>query len=216
MAVLVNGDTLRVTVCCYTPTQIGLNVLYYTIDTPVGAPTDAQFATAMDTLMAGPYIAHMPSVANYRGVMVQILTGGAQTSAVSVAGAGAGTAGATLAPSQTCGIISKRGALALRTNRGRGYIPFPGSIFVTAAGAPTAGHLVALGGIANAWGPVHTALVVGAGTLNATMKLATFTTIPGGPPILSSTLSVTTLVPRERFGTQRRRGQYGAQNVLPF
>lgn len=209
--VLQNGDLVKVRHVCYTPTQIGVNVLYYRVlAAPVGAVSDFDVAASTNMARGGLYKALISTMARFRGVGVQIVIPGVSPpEQVDVTQDGVGTSGTTLAPTQSSGIITKLTAISQRYARGRIYVPFPSTDDMTAAGAPTAGYLAALLTLANDLDDVET-VVVGAASVVLTPVVRSLSVAHPG------TYTITTCVPRAKFGTQRRRGQYGRINVLPF
>jgi hypothetical protein len=203
-------DHVQVRVVCYTPTQISVNVLDYVVRSPVitfGA-TLQEMATAISATLGPDYKAWMPSVARYRGVSVQDLTNPVSVPYVSFANDGPGTNGATLAPTQTTGIIQKKTLSGGRANRGRIYAGFPSQANLTATGGMSAGGLGLLANIQDAIDTSQT--IVGAG---GTTNLDLVVWHRGGA--FNYTL-VNQLVALGEWATQRRRGQFGRINLPPF
>lgn len=209
---LINGDIVKIRTCCYTPTQIGINVHYYRVLTaPTGPVTDLEVAVAVEDNFDNLYKACISSDASWRGIGVQLIspTLPYPVEQVSVAQAGIGTGAAGLLATQTCGIITKLTAYAARYARGRSFIPFPAIDAVTAAGAASAGYLAVLTTLANELDDLQTIVGV-AGTVILTPVIRSLTVAnPGTTP-------VTVCKPSTKLGTQRSRGQYGKPNALPF
>jgi len=205
------GDVYKARFCCYTPSQIGLNVTHWvvTAETGVGA-SHAEIADKFNTEFAADYKAVISSNASYRGVgitKVLPLPVSAETANVTADGFGAG--GLNLAPTQSSGIITIKDGLAGRAHRGRIYIPFPSADSVDPAGAPTivyrANMLTLMGEFANVQ-------VCGVGANTTTLVLGLYHRLPAPP---TATIIAQLSVPA-KFATQRRRGQYGKTNVVPF
>lgn len=203
-------DHVQVRVVCYTPTQISVNVLDYVVRSPVitlGA-TLQEMANALANTFNPDYAAFMPSVARFRGVSVQDLSTPVSVPYTNVAHDTPGTNGATLAPTQTAGIIKKRTLSGGRKNQGRIYIGFPSQANIAASGGMNGAGLALLVNIRDTIDVSQT--IVGAG---GTTTLDLVVWHRGGP--FDYTL-VSTMEPEDAWATQRRRGQYGRLNSVPF
>lgn len=214
---LVDGDILKCRNVCYTASQIGVNVYYMIVDNVVALPTDQDVATALSGLFHAEYKACLYNGAAWRGVGVQrVLPGPVQAEQTSVVNDGVGTAGANALATQTSGLLGGYTELAGRHYRSRMYIPFPAVADATAAGAPTAGYVARLANISLAFLPAN-AIVGAAGTCSVELAVRSFfLNDPPTVPSLEEFWPIRQLVPRPRWATQRRRGQFGAANVLPF
>ena len=210
---IVNGDTIRCRVICYTPSQISVNLLHYKCTNLVGAPTDQDI---VDSVATGWGIAYKPALgtaSRYRGVGLQIVTGGARLEVVNIASDGQGTGNVGVGPTQTSAVLKKKGALATRKNRGRLYFPFPAVNDFNVDGSMVGAYKTLMTTVATAFGPQLLGIGTGGRTVTLDMVLATYI---GSPPILTSTLNVLTFAPTGLWGTQRRRSEYGKHNTLPF
>lgn len=208
------GDVLRVQVYTYTSSQIAINTTYWLSVNSTGAgakPADA--AVVFDNLFAPLYKLWLSAAARYRGVSVQSQAVPRPVPSTSIINDGVGLGTANISPTQVSGLISWYTTLAGRHNRGRIYVGFPDAVFQTADGGLTAGGLTRLTNIAASYGSTPTVTSTapaGTDTFALVVRAAT-----GTPPIISYT-AVVNGVPRNRFATQRRRGQFGRTNTLPF
>jgi hypothetical protein len=126
----------------------------------------------------------------------------------SVVGTGVGGAGTVPLPKQVAGVLGLYTPFAGRTMRGRVYVPFPVEADNELQGVPSAAYVTRLASL----GTFYTTpqIVTGPGTSSGTMR-AVITRPPYATwgAIISSS-------PKPRWGTQRRRGDYGAANRAPF
>lgn len=205
------GDILEATCLCFQGNQAGINLLHYYV-TSVTTPgaTLTQIVTRMDGIFTFTIKPLLCNLATYRGVGLANVSGARTNMVVSVAGAGAGTGGATAVPTQVRGLISWYATVAAGPRyRGRSYIPFPPQAALLASGDPTAGYTAALANHSiSLAGPIVT--VNGAGSTTVQLCIAHRKDIP-----ISAAL-VTVLNARAKFATQRKSGQYGRANVAPF
>lgn len=204
------GDLLQQRAVCSTVTQVGMNITgWYVSAIATGGATVNEIALAEDALYAPLYKAVLGNAATYRGVGYTNVVPPRTIEYVGNANAGAGTAGVTLAPTQTRGLITFQGVSAGPRNRGRIYIPFPASVFLNPDGSPTTGYITLLGNLRNAYAASHT--IVGAG--------GTTTIIPAilhRPYAVGNYTTVFATYVRTKWGTQRRSGMYGRPNIPPF
>lgn len=216
------GDNWKVVVCCYTPTQISLNNFYLqTLSEGANPPTAAAVAEAVDAVMAPLYKPWMSSLASYRGVAASKVAIPLPAPVAAISRDGPGTGTAFLAPTQTSGLISFKTGFAGNHYRGRVFPGLPDNNFVTATGALSAGGLAVLVPLASAYLTLFSAVDIvapfGAGVLALTVRNAFQTDPPVDPPVFTIGYErVVATFARSRFATQRRRGQFGRTNVLPF
>lgn len=212
MAVLkpVAFDHVQVRVVCYTPSQISENVLDYVVRSPVitlGA-TLQEIASAIATTFHTDYKAFMPSVARFRGVSAQELSNPVSIPYTDSTKDGPGVNGALLAPTQTSGLIRKQTLSGGRSNRGRIYIGLVSQANIAGTGGMNGAGLTLLDNIKDTIDVAQT--IVGAG---GTTTLDLVVWHRGGA--FNYTL-VSQLVAASEWATQRRRGQFGRTNVVPF
>jgi len=205
------GDYYTLTTCCYTPDQIGLNRTYWkqTAITAAGV-TDAEAADAFDNTFHATYKAWMSASAKWRGVSWRKVAIPTPLAATSITRDGVGTAPQGNLPTQVSGIITLRTPVA--KGRGRVYPPFPSVEWKLVGGGMTAAGAVALAQISALYAAPN--VVLGAGG-TATYELQVYWKgLPG--PIFYGFDPVVQVATRDRFATQRRRGQFGRINTLPF
>lgn len=204
------GDRLRVRIVCANANQIAENILFYRCSlTTLSSVTLVEVAEAIDILVEAEYKAIMSTDAIYRGVGVQSyfplpLSNEAHTAA----NAGPGTNASISLPLQVAPVLRKTTNYGGPSGRGRIYTPFPPGAAVTTDGAMSPTYLTALENLAAVY-PL-TLFVVGAGgTARFEMGLQSRTNPTAFPEILD-------IIAVGLFGTQRRRGQYGRGNLVPF
>lgn len=203
------GDLVRSRIVCATADQIGENVLLYQCATvATGGCTLAEMASAIDTLVFAQYIAAISIFANYRGVGCQNTDPPISTEYTTSANAGPGTVNFPLAPTQTSAILRKQSSQGGPAGRGRLYLPFPAVNAFANDGSMTAGYLALAQAVAAV---IPTILVVTGATGTSTFDLVLVTRGSTNPNRLVDTVTAVGL-----WGTQRRRGQYGRKNVIPF
>jgi len=209
MATSVNiGDLLEIKTFCVHAEQVGLNVHHYIVENITGSVTDYEVATAFDSAVSLLLRSMMASDSEYAGTTCQILNGSPPPVPVfSVGSAGAGTLGSVSLPTQTCGLITFTSQLIGRANRGRRYIAFPAADALDTDGTPIAAQVSNLDSLATVLLSVFP-IVGGSGTISATLCI-------GRKPSLTFTRLTGKRV-LKRWATQRRRGNFGAANKLPF
>jgi hypothetical protein len=213
---------------CNALQQIGINTVYYQVIAKAGTgASDAEIALAQDNGVAAFYKALMANVSGWRGVSVQWLTSGDQilvprNPVVSIANAGLGTYGTANLPANVSYVIGAQTANAGPAWRGRIYPFFPSVNGSDPNGEMTAAAEVLLAQLANAF--ATPTLAGGGGNTNTLMPvLAHVKTkrVPPAPPLPAVPAiyiwqPIIDWLPRQKFGTIRRRGQYGRLNPLPF
>lgn len=209
------NDMIQVRVCCYSSTQIALNILHYRVVALVNTGLDLQqIATFLSLRFSNIYKAVMSNQTKYRGVGVSNLSPPRTVEYVDVANDGPGLGTLGTAPTQTSYLLRLRGNLAGRKGVGHVYPGFVRSDYVTVAGNLTALGLADLRTIAEDIGPELTCQQGNDSTLlalnirNADVNVPLPQT-PQGTPVY-------TIYPSPIFATQRRRGSFGANNLPPF
>jgi hypothetical protein len=203
------GDVYEVRLVTHTATQVGLNVRHYrvSLSTPPEPSPDA-IAADIDGAMAPLYKPALSVQANYRGVgarKIRPLPPGPE--GISIANAGPGTSPGSMLPPQTAGVISLRAIIGGRANRSRIYVPFPSEDENVDNGLPAASYLITLNSIGGAW-LGNRVVTVGLGSI--TLVPVVFHRVPG------TTTDLAFETERPVWGTQRRRGGFGATNPVPF
>jgi len=205
------NDILQVRIVGFenTDTQLGVNVLHYqVIAITGGVPTGLDCAISMDGLVKVAYKAFMGANANYIGVGVsRIFPLPRLVEDTTRASTGAGTGGANLLPLQVSGLVKFQSTQAARHGRGRCYPFFPSAAWADADGKMNAGGQAAVAAIRTAI-PQAWAMANGGNSANLSQILwdRVNHVARGVAATFSSNL----------FATQRRRGQLGRTNVVPF
>ena len=172
------------------------------------ADTRQALATAIDAALFTAWKFILSNEATYRGVGVKrILPLPATIESFTIVNAGIGAAASTALPKQTAGVISLRTAFAGRAFRGRSYFPFPSEIDNLANGLPGPSLVTSLN-------TIGTILIASRAVTNGATS-ETWT-----PVVYHRNLGTTDVlvaaIGRSIWGTQRRRGDFGQQNVSPF
>lgn len=206
---LVVNDICEAILATFVDGQTSITKLHYTVSTVGGSPaTTADAAQAVDGAFTAVLKQLIFNDADYRGVSFQRLWPGPVAIADIYTGtAGAGSAGATGLPKQSCGLITWRTGLIGRPFRGRTYMPFPASAADTGDGLPTAAYVTLLGTFAVNY---LTPLAISASGRTATLVPAIY------HRALHTADRILTSLQRTAWATQRRRGDYGRANPPPF
>lgn len=196
--------------------QASINVINYRVPSVTGvATTDQDMANYLDLQMASVYKPLIYNAANYRGVQVAILGVTPRPATVfSNTHAGAGTAGATGLPRQTCGLVSYQTALGGRRFRGRTYLPFPTTADNQTNGTPTPGYLTLLTNWLAQLFASNT--VPNAGATGSAAILPVLNHRAGKTPIPATVTDITHSTVSPSWATQRRRGSFGRANSVPI
>lgn len=208
------GDMLESRSCQYTNNQIALNVLHWKVTgVTSGGLTLASIAAQFDTNWFFSYKLWMSPDSSWRGVGVRNLTAPRTTEFASIAHDGVGTGGGQNLPTQTSGVLSTFTGLGGRKGHGRFYPGFPASTYADAQGEQNAAGSLQLAQIAAV---INVSEVLSVGPTSTTVQMVVRNKdLPGPPPVPQGT-DVRSIITRLIFGTQRRRGQYGRPNALPF
>lgn len=208
------NDIYKVRIVCNTDTQIGMNVTYWK-EVLTGDPVvpALSFALALDAILAPLYRGFMSPDALYRGLDCQLISPTVGLAFTSVGNTGAGSAGGANIPQQVSGLLAWKSVPASRASRGRTYIPFPSTSFSDPTGYMLPAGQAALDAIRAAL--VATCVVPGA-TIPSQYQMVHRQKTGAGPPPTFSYNTIVEGLSRDRFATQRRRGQYGRRNLPPF
>lgn len=203
------GDILEMRVLCVSGDQIGVNVRHYRVNTEVAPiPTHLDIANSLDNVFAPLYKEVLSSLATFRGIGIhKVFPLPPTVEAQSTLNVGPGLRTGDILPSQTSGVVSLRTALAGRRFRGRAFIPFPAEVSNDAAGVPNGAYQINLGLIMNA-------LIA---SRNVNVGLGSVGLVPViYRRIAHTSTDIQTGIARTIWGTQRRRGSFGAANIPPF
>ena len=213
MAVFTAGDKVITRVVCYTDTQLGINRTFGQVTNVVGAGVSAAaVAAAISANVQADYKDAMSSVAKFRGVGLRNLTTLA-VEGTAIADDGFGASVFPILPTQVRGLIAYGTSFIGARGRGRHYIPFPSSDLQTNSGGPTNAYVAILNRIGSNWSAPLT-VTVGASTVTIEWGLAVWTTPSHQLPTFIRPFN--SRAARQKFATQRRSGQYGRVNTLPF
>jgi len=204
------SEVLRITYVTQMDNQAGLNNQYYQVTTVTGLGcTLDQIAVAAGNTVGGLYAPLLTSVAEYRGVIVHAFQAIPQPAPGLAPDPTPGASGDDPLPGQVAGIITFTTEFAGPGGRGRIYVPFPDETDNDVDHRPTA-----------TW--------ITAATNLATFLATPFSTTDGGnqtictpgiwhrPPLAEPSFrEITGWIVRSRWGTQRRRGDYGRTNLPP-
>ena len=209
------GDLLEVRTACITPSQLSMNVMHFYVVTNEGGGMDiATAATQLEGRFAGDYKNLMPPTAAWRGLGVCNLMFPRSREATSTILAGPGLTGANLMPSQSSYLIKFNALPAGRRYQGRIYPGFISDANVADNGHLTIGGVAFLSALADLMFP---AIVLTDDARILTIKLAIRhpNVIIGGIPTPQFS-EVVAIAAGTKIATQKRRGQYGKTNTIPF
>lgn len=208
MAEYILNQYVEIKAYTYLDNQLGINVHYGYLDAMTAGPVASAAGTnAISTYMAGLLKPIITSAALYLGVSVRQSGGGIAgpwATVWSKTAQGYGTGGADPLPKQATGLFTKITPIGGRSGRGRTYVPFPSTTDCEPDGNPTAAYIVKLNSYATAVSNVRPI----PGLFDIRFGLMRWNT-------LASFKAVTDYSSRDRFATQRRRGDYGRVNAIP-
>lgn len=202
------GDIYEVKILSFQGAQLGINIRHYRVASITGAqPSDNAIRDRMDAVFLAQYPNLFGPSTNYLGTTVRKIW--PLPVLLETTRAGVSVAGTTLGdnlPKQTAGVITLRTTLAGRSNRGRLYTPFPTEASNDADSTPTAAYLQTLQLLGLL---LISSVVVTSGGNSATLDPGIWRRGPKTFTIWS------TFLERDKWGTQRRRGDYGRPNLIP-
>ena len=205
MALLLPGMIVETAAVCHTTTQVGVNTMAMRIISNAGGvTTDLDLAADLSDWLADGYTQFMSVNSVYSGCRVQIKKPVEFVSVFSSTGSGPGSATGADLPTQVTGVITKQTVQAGRKYRGRIYPPFPATGLADGHGGLNAtgiGLLTTLGNLWESYPPRALA------SLGVELRLCLIHTSDG------SFTDIVKMFARSKFGTQRRRGQYGRPNI---
>jgi len=204
------GDIIEFkTFCGIQPGQLSINTWHHVIQSVRGTGTDLATLLGIWQLSTGPLLKNvMNPVYTFFGSTAQRLKPTASpfeydnVTAIGAGGLGAGD----IIPFSVAGIISLGTSAIGRANRGRKYISGAGEAENTADAKPSGGYLTQLANLlSQALSQTDT------GGVNAVVA------VPGVYHRVAGTLTPYAAgYLRPIWGTQRRRGDFGALNTLPW
>lgn len=202
------GDILEATIRCHSRDQDGLNIRHYSVTAATGGGvTFAEVASNLFNRLAAAYVAIMNGTASFHSVSVRrVAPIPPSAPEVTILAPVINIGGGPPAPRQVTGVIGLFTGVAGRKGRGRVYVPFPSNVHVD-DGSPTNAYVAGLQGIA--------AQLLGVVTVTGGVAGTSAELIPVLYHRLTRTANaITNATGRARFGTQRRRGDYGRANPL--
>jgi hypothetical protein len=197
------GTIYQYKTSCWCFGQLGLNVLHYRVTAAPASPlSDAACLVWLDNIFAPLLIPMITQDAQYLGSSIQsIFPLPKLLEQVTTLNAAPGGDLFKAAPKQSALVVTKLSNFAGRANRGRVYLPFPSIGSLNIDGVPTAAYV---------------ALAQNYATQLVSQQFVTLTTTltpiilqrkaPASSPVMTNTRV------NSRFGTQRRRGDYGRLN----
>jgi len=202
------GDIFECKVYCSAVDQLAVNVFHYRVAAVAGASVaENVIAAKFEAQVADEYIAIMSVNANFRGVGIRRLHPQPPTvDFYSNILADTGGIDADILPRQVSGIISKQTGFGGRKYRGRAYIPFPAETNNTVTGHPENAYVGALQVLANA---LEDSFTAGTAPNTATLIPILYHRLDGSWTTISNMLA------KARWATQRRRGDFGQANTFP-
>lgn len=203
------ADVVQVRLVAGLQQQISVNVLTYVCTAIAGtSDTYQNGAVKFDTLLNAAYKALMCNLAFWRGVGVRRITPTQLSVEYStIANQGAGTAGASPQAKQISGLIRKVTDRPKEKGRGRLYVSFPSTTDNSSTGNPIAGYITRLNTLGTA---LAQNVVVGSAPNTATLKPVLW------DRSLFQATDIISMPGQAYWATQRRRGDYGKANSVPF
>jgi hypothetical protein len=203
------GDIVRVTLAWqYPDSQIEENNIAFRCSASGGSDSRAALGGAVYSGLALIYAPAMgPSSSGY-GWKVTSLNKTTPPLPESLATPSPGTGVDPNCPTQARPILRLRTALSGRKYRGRLFLPTPDTTRITNGGYPTPGLLTIIG-------TFGAALLVPVNVLGSTWIAIIAHLVPGNPPATTYDDIVST-APSGLFGTQRRSGNTGRINSIPW
>lgn len=204
------GEIYRSRMACYAGNQLGLMISHWLVIDVVGGATidGSHIATRLAVVQNALIKALIGTTTKYLGHGVQRVFPAVDPEQVNTINSGYGTQVTDNLPRQVSGIFTLRSGFIGRANRGRQYMPFPTEGDNPDQAAPSVPYVDALQNLANTY---SVPLVVTVGLESATLRAVVYRRLnPAASPIVLSTIA------RGKWATQRRRGNYGRPNDVPF
>lgn len=206
--VLAVNDIVQIRMAARQVGQNGMNVLTFRVSAVAGISLDLPTALAQWDLGASALMVPMLTAqASYYGSAIKIMSPTPSVEFSTTANTAVGTAAGDSAPKQSSLVVTKKTAFPGRAFRGRMYIPFPGDVATDASGSPAAAYVVLANNLAS-FLLLATTLTVG---LNSVTLQPVIPHSTGAAPT-----DILGFVVQKKFGTQRRRGDYGKIEPAPW
>lgn len=203
-------EIYEIRIWCSYQQQAGLNIRHFKVTEIIGlGSTREEVIGAFSTLVAPAYLAALSTGAEYRGMSMRRLVPGPPTVEVTTDnGRSTGSVTGDPLPSQISGVISLRTDFPGPGGRGRMYIPFPSEDDNNVNQVPQSSYVTRLGVI----GSIFVDEIV-LPQLPAPDRVRLLSVVY--ERVLGGTSPITGRIARSIWGTQRRRGGFGASNVVP-
>jgi hypothetical protein len=203
---VVAGDVLRMGIFNWAAGQLGLMTFHYVVTSTAGTSvTLGDIAANLDSIVQPVMTPMMSTQAQYLGIKLGTENVSPVPAPQIIENATAGSSAGDLLPTQVAGVITWKTDYIGRAFRGRNYFPFPSEIQNQQNDLPTNGYITLMSNFAVA---VAATIVTTSGANSATID----------PVIwhrnLTSWTAITQWRLNQRWGTQRRRGQYGQGNAV--
>lgn len=218
---LANADIVQIKIYCQVlaAQQLSINTIYYQAQTPVGGITDQDTANALSALFATDLKPMMSSHALFFGASCQIFSPANRKAPTvfSTSGQGAGTNSFQNTPTQVAALVrcatgdyhlAPSGKTKLA--EGRAYIPFVPATAIDDDGGMRSSYFSQLQTLASHYYDVRT--ITGTGKSVTLIPFIRFTNSTN----TKTFTAVTTFSASRLFATQRRRGDRGRKNIVPF
>lgn len=213
------GDVIEIKTYCRLRGQVGINYVHLLSDPNGAAPNMflEQLVEHIHELITEPFTEVLTVHASYLGLSGQIVrnltvppdwfydSSMVLSERVNAPGIVLGPA----QPSQVCGMITKKTDQMGRAFRGRIYVPFPGDNAAEVDGTVTIGYRSDLQLLGDTLMPA-----VGFEPVGALAPVFPIVFSPSRTEVQQP--RITSTLARAKFGTQRGRGDYGAQNEDPW
>lgn len=213
---IVTADALEVKIATYNNAtfQLGLNVFHYGVRSITGTPLDSDVTDQALTLAETLYPPLMTAAGYVYGASCQIIgaVGPPKVPATKVSATfPTGGAGTTPLPNQVTGIVTWKTYYAGRKYRGRTYLPFPDKVNSdNTQQKPNSSYVTLLNAWGNGW-KAGLSTVTGSGG-SATLDFSVYALKPS----VTFRAAIQGLIARDKWATQRRRGNYGRINDFPW
>lgn len=197
---MIVGDFFKIRFAHRLNTQTAFNIWHYSVFTLTGTGvTDLEIATAIDATWGTFVPPLLTSAASYVGCGVQYLGASPpRLEVISIAGAAGGSGAANPLPQQISGLVNLVTGIAGKNQRGRKYLPFPGTDALS--GTPDEGISAGYrGNLANLMGQMLPFIAVTGAGGTATLDCVLNTTYSASPRV------VTTFNINSHFSQQKRR-----------
>lgn len=208
------GDVLSNRVWTSCGEQAAVNSYNYTCVSLVGgAISDQDFCNAFDLVVDGFYKNWMPTGATYRGTQTYFMkkSGLLPAPVKSIANAGGGVTGTDPVPRSSAAIFKYASFSRGPSGRGRLYLPFISTQFMTALGLPNATLNTAIDNLGTTLLP---GITVVSGGNSCTLSWSLLHRQPAPTP--PSTSLIVSAGSAGKMGVMHKRGDYGRANQVPI